>query len=293
MADPLRRRENKGGNELGNATDFFARGGYTGAKQRRLAVTNYWILIFLFRFLVDLFLILGADRMAGFSTEPVGAVLGALTGGIFALGCVIPGFSFLGNPLWRWICLLLVCLFAFGLNRSSISRGVLYLLLSLALEGLVNYGNDRREVSILFGGALYLLCRLGFRKNGLGKSYVNINLAYSGKHYDIIALKDTGNLLTDPVTGENVLVAGADVGCQILGLPENAFRDPAGTLAMAKVPGMRLIPYRSIGESGGLMLALRFRDAKVGNRVRDVLVAFAPEVIGRGEGYRMLTGGTI
>ena len=80
---------------------------------------------------------------------------------------------------------------------------------------------------------------------------------------------------------------------ELLGLTEHQLAHPVETLARGSVPGLRLIPYHSVGRSGGMMLALRMKDASVGKTRGDVIVAFAQEEIGRGEMYRMLTGGAI
>ena len=107
----------------------------------------------------------------------------------------------------------------------------------------------------------------------------------------VIALKDTGNLLRDPLTGEQVLVAGADVGMKLLDLTEEQLRAPLETMASGVISGMRLIPYHAVGQPCGMLLAVRFCDAKIGKNVAQPLVAFAPDRIGQGAMYQMLTGG--
>lgn len=250
---------------------------------------SYLYFLFAMNFLVELLLLLGTNRLVGFPPELGRATLGALLGAIHAVACMLPGFSFLGNALWRWCRFFLTVVLVFGLNRSALSRGAVYLLLCLALEGIAAGAGEGKEAALLFwGGGVYLLCRAGY---GGGREYVDVELTYRGATHSVLALRDTGNLLRDPVTGEGVLVAGADVGSRILGLPEGDFRDPVEVLE--KVPGLRLIPYNTIGQEGSMMPAARFRNARIGKGRRDVLVAFAPEIIGRGEGYQMLTGGAL
>ena len=62
-------------------------------------------------------------------------------------------------------------------------------------------------------------------------------------------------------------------------------------MARQKQPGLRLIPYASVGQRGGLLLAMRFRDVKLGGKDGSALIALAPEPIGRGEGFQALAGG--
>ena len=113
------------------------------------------------------------------------------------------------------------------------------------------------------------------------------------RRINLIALRDTGNNLRDPISGESVLVAGADVAEKLLGLTSWQLAHPVETLASGAVPGVRLIPYHAVGQPGGLLVALRFQRAKIGNTFANPLVAFAPEVLAGGEVYQMLTGGAI
>ncbi len=77
------------------------------------------------------------------------------------------------------------------------------------------------------------------------------------RQMQLIALRDTGNTLRDPLTGEQVLVAGADVGEKLLGLTAQQLRNPVETVAQSTLRGLRLIPYRGVGQPGGMLLAVR------------------------------------
>ena len=77
------------------------------------------------------------------------------------------------------------------------------------------------------------------------------------------------------------------------GLTAQQLAHPVETAASGVITGLRLIPYHAVGQPGGMLLALRFRDAKIGNAQAQPLVAFAPERIARGEMYQMLTGGAV
>ena len=145
---------------------------------------------------------------------------------------------------------------------------------------------------ILAAAGLWALCRFGVGTVG-EQTYVPVTLRREGRELKVLALRDTGNTLRDPITGEPVLVAGADVAQELLGLTEYQLVHPVETLACGTVPGLRLIPSHSVGRSGGMMLALRMKDATVGKNRGDVIVAFAQENIGQGEMYRMLTGGAV
>lgn len=250
--------------------------------------------VMILNFLVDLLLILGTNRLTGYPPGYRRAMLAAGLGAIYAGAAFVPGFRFLGSVFWRIMFLGLISMLAFGLDLSAVRRGAIFLLLSMALGGIAS-GIGLPD----FGGLcicallLWLLCRMGFAGGAGQREYVQVQLRWNGRRVQLLALKDSGNLLRDPLTGESVLICGADVGEELLGLSRSCFSDPAATLASGAIPGLRLLPYRTVGQTGTMMLALRLKGAVIGGRRSDPLVAFAPQEIGTGTCYRMLTGGNV
>lgn len=249
--------------------------------------------VMVLNFLVDFLLLLGTNRLSGFPPGYKRTAAAAALGGIYGGVCMLPEFHFLGSTLWRLVFLALMAMAAFGINRSALPRGAVFVLLSMALGGIAS-GIEMVDFWALCicAALLWMLCRIGFRGQTGGREYVPVELNWQGKQIKLLALKDTGNTLRDPLTGEPVLVCGADVGEELLGLPRSCFSDPASTLASGTIPGMRLVSYHAVGQPGGMMLALRLKRVKIGEQYADPLVAFAPQEIAKGEVYRMLTGGT-
>ena len=252
----------------------------------------YLDLVIILNFLVDFLLLVGTNRLAGYPNGIKKCLAAGALGGFYAGACFLPGFQFLGNGLWRTVCLLGMGGIAFGWSRSGLQRGAVFLLLSMAMGGIAT-GLNVEGFWTLAGAAagIWLLCRMGFR--GGQKEYVPVELSWNERRMSLIALRDTGNNLRDPITGESVLVAGADVAEKLLGLTAHQLAHPVETLTTVSVPGIRLIPYHAVGQPGSLMVAVRFQGAKIGNTYADPLVAFAPEVLARGDVYQMLTGGAI
>ena len=88
-----------------------------------------------------------------------------------------------------------------------------------------------------------------------------------------------------------MLVIGADAAEKLTGLTRMQLEDPLDTVAKRSLPGLRLIPYRAVGQPAGLLLALRLKNVQVGDRRETAVVAFAPERIGIHEGFQALMGG--
>lgn len=253
-------------------------------------MTTYLNGVFLLNFLVDFFLLLGAGRLCACPVKWYRAALGALLGGIYSAVCLFPGFSFLGNLLWRMVSLVAMAVIAYGLIRSALRGALVYALLSFALGGVVMGMGKGGAVSILSGaGVLFLLCFFGFRGKNLVSDYVPVELYYGQRRCIITALRDTGNMLRDPVTGQQVLVIGADVAARLTGLTRQQLRQPVES--MGALPGLRLIPYRSVGCSNGFLLALRLPRMKIGTWQGSGLVAFAPEDFSPEGSYQALIGG--
>ena len=254
----------------------------------------YLDLVIILNFLVDFLLLLGTNRLSGFPLGVKRASLAAALGGAYSGACMLPGFRFLGNTLWRLVSLGLIGSIAFGWNRSAVKRSGVFILLAMALGGIaMSVGRGDFLTLVLAAAGVWLLCRLAFGDGVGDREYVPLQLTYGGKTASLIALRDSGNTLRDPITGEQVLVIAADVAAKLTGLTEAQLRSPLETLARRPVPGLRLIPYRAVGQSGGMLLALRFDDVKIGSRRQSAIVAFAPEGLGREGMYQALTGGAL
>jgi len=116
-----------------------------------------------------------------------------------------------------------------------------------------------------------------------------VELSYGDKRVQLTALRDTGNTLRDPVTGRQVLVVDASTAGKLTGLSVQQLKKPVESVTA--LPGLRLIPYRAVGQAGGLLLALKIPQAKIGSWQGSALVAFAPEGLGSDGTYQALTGG--
>lgn len=254
----------------------------------------YADLVFLLNFLVDFLLLTGTNRLAGYPINWKRSLLAALLGGVYGAVCLVEELRFLGNVLWRGTSLAMISVAAFGWNKSAVSRGILFSFLSMALGGIA-----MSVRSSGFGGIIFcavcalLLCFAGFRGRAGQATYVLVELKLNGRKKRIMALCDTGNTLKDPITGQQVLVAGPNTAWEFTGLTSKQLRCPIETMAEAPFPGLRLIPYRAVGQSAGMLLAVRFDELKIDGKTASPLVAFAPEQIGKGDVYEALAGGIL
>ena len=107
----------------------------------------------------------------------------------------------------------------------------------------------------------------------------------------LLALRDTGNTLRDPITGKQVMVINLEAASKLTGLTRQQLQAPLETIAKRPIAGLRLIPFHTIGQGSGMMLAMAFEDVIVNGRKERSVVAFAPENFGEKGVWQALVGG--
>lgn len=253
-------------------------------------MSAYTDVVMLLNFFVDWLLLMGTNRLCGRPLSAGRAALGGIIGGLYAGACMRPELVFLGSFLWRIVFLILMALLAYGFRVDTLRRGTVFVLLNMAMGGIVYcLGTDSLWSLTGAAGILCALCILGFRGSFGRTPYVNVELTYKGKNLKLTALQDTGNTLCDPVTGSPVLVVDSTTAVQLTGLTPDQIEKPLEN--MEALPGLRLIPYRAVGTENGLMLGLRLKDVRIGSWKGSRVVAFAPGRLSTEGEYQALTGG--
>lgn len=249
----------------------------------------YLDLFMLLNFGIDYLLLSGTERLSGGSPDRKGILLASSLGAIYSGGCLGPGFSFLGNHLWRIVFLGLMSILAFGVRGYAWRKTGVFLILSMALGGLAELvGRGKLWNLFLCGCVLWLLCRSAFG-SGFGRHLVPLEIRLGERRLCMTALKDTGNTLLDPVTGEHVLVIGGPQAQTLTGLTREQLKEPMDTLMQNPRKGLRLIPYHAVGQQG-MLLGMRIQDVWWEGKKRSSVVAFAPDDLGAGE-FQALLGG--
>lgn len=241
------------------------------------------LVVMLMVFTVNVLLLVASGRLLGAGTHPLRLLAGGLLGTMFSGLGMVPGFHFLNGILWRLCALILSALLAYGLSRETLPKMLLFVLLHLSLSGIT--GSKKELISGLMGAA-----GIGFACLAIGKrrELIPVELTYGNQTLHLTALRDTGNTLRDPVSGKPVLIVDAEIAQKLTGLDRTALGDPVAALSTR--PGLRLIPYRTIGNTG-FLLAVSIPGAKIGNRQGSAVVALSPQSLGNR--YQALTGGTL
>lgn len=278
--------------------------------------------LFLLNALVDYLLLLGAARLAGEPLRRWRFGAGAVLGGLYAVALFLPGMTFLSHPLCRAASVVLMLLAAYGGSRRLLRQAVIFLALTCALgggvvaigllggEGLslgtqgVFYSHLDLKIVLLSAAVCYGVLALTFQR--LGKhtapsgELVTAKLTLGERSVELTVLVDTGNTLSDPITGQPVMVAeGTSLNSLFPGghSPGPAdLREPVrglNRLSTGEWKGrFRLLPYRAVGVDRGLLLALRVDRLEVNGADQGaLLVALSPTPVSDGGGYRGLISG--
>ena len=246
------------------------------------------MLVGLLAFAVNILLLLSTSHVCCVKIHPVRMLLTAILGGVHAGACMYPGLGFLGAYYWRVVVLCAMGLTAFDLK---VRPAAVYMLMNIAVSEGFSCVYDGTMGEVFFSAAaVALLLIVGKRidPDAAQEHRCIISIPAPNGEITVTALCDTGNMLSDPLTGRSVLVVSSEVAHK-LGVGKTQLDDPVGTVS--NYPGYRLIPYHGVG-GGGLLLAKKYNNVRIGDKTERVLVAFSPNEIGKGYGFQALIGGT-
>lgn len=273
--------------------------------------------LFLLNAVIDYLLLLASARLAGEPLHRLRFALGALLGGGYAVALFLPGMGFLYHPLCRIAAAVLMVLTAFRKSQRLLRQVLIFFALAcafgggvlavgllggrgLTLGGGVFYSSLDLKIVLVSAAGCYGMLTLLFHRWGrhsLQRGELEpITLRLLEREVTLTALRDTGNTLTDPVSGQPVLVADGESLRELFppgSAPEREdSENPVEALERLnhRWPGrFRLLPYRAVGVDCGLLLAVRVDQVRMDGQVKNgVLVAISPNPVSDGGSYQVL-----
>lgn len=275
--------------------------------------------LFLLNFVVDYLLLLCAGRLAGEVLHRGRLALGAGLGAAYAAAIFFPGMGFLLHPLCKVGVGILALMIGYGGSRRLLRVCLMFFAVSaafgggifalellggrgLTLKNGIFYSAMDLRLILLSAAGCYVLLTLLFQRSARHgcRELVPAELTLAGRRVTLTALVDTGNTLTDPLTGRPVMVVE---GASLAPLfppgqaPDSAIlRDPVGAIEhYSAQPGWRgrwrLLPYQAVGVECGMLLALQVDRAVIDAEDHGaLLVALSPTGVSDGGGYSALIG---
>lgn len=270
--------------------------------------------------LLNYLLLLGSARLAGEPLHRVRILLAALLGGGYAALVFLPGLEFLSTWICKAAVAVLMVLVGLGSSRRLFRQIVIFFALSFGLGGgifavsllggrglhLANgflYSGVDLKVVLLAAAGCYVVTTVVLRgigrRSAVGGEVVPVEIEAHEKQSCFTALRDTGNTLSDPVTGRGVLVVDWDVvlplferGC---GPQRHEVANPVQALSALNTGVWKgrwgLIPYRAVGVECGMLLTLRpDRVVLAGRDHGRMCLALSPTPVSPNGSWRGLVG---
>lgn len=285
-------------------------------EQRRKQLTVIYLdTLFFLNFGLDSLLLAASRRLSGSGARGSRVLLAALAGACYASAVFCTGWEVLSHPAVRCMAAAgMVWLAAEG-RREWLRMLLLFVLLSCALaggillmqvtgigslsggKGFPTTGQDGRLL-LLCGAGEYALVGLAAGKGTKGETTA-VLLCCEGRRVMLRALKDTGNLLRDPVSGQRVLVAEYQ---RVRPLFPEKCRPKGEMLLQPEVhlaqlmenwepSRLRLLPFRAVGTKQGMLLAVRVDVMEVeGERRENQLVAVVDQRLSGDGSYQGVLG---
>lgn len=258
--------------------------------------TIYIDSLFILNLVIDYLLCLVSGRICGVILRRGRYLTAAFIGALYAVGMYLPGLEILKSPGMKLCLWLAMALCAFGKEERMLRCALAFAAVSAAFGGFIwaielsgGYpAFDMRTLVLSF-----VLCYGTFRIIFKGRAritelkHVKIELELSGNKAEFMALVDTGNRLTEPISGKRVMVvspaaiAGLFPGHEeLLDLEPVEFMERAHKEAPLR-GRFRLVAYSSLGGEG-LLCAFSPDRALIEGKEHEIMAAISENAAGDG-----------
>lgn len=280
----------------------------------------YLDLAFLLNCLTDALALYVTARLSGLQVRRGRLLAASLLGGTYGVLCMLPPLRGASAFFPQLAAAGALVWLAFGRRGAFLRQFLLFFMLSCTMGGALfafarlleeNGGLEllktlNWKVFFLAGGICYMLLSIVFRggaRHAVAGQLMRGWVELSGRRAVFTVLHDTGHTLTDGVAGDPVLIVERSAleplwtQAELSVLEKLEERGAAWCLERlsALSPGrFRLLPYRAVGVSAGVLLCFRAdRGALDGGELSRLTVAISPTAVSDGGGYAALWGGEV
>ena len=242
----------------------------------------YGDVLFIINFSMDFLALFLAGKIMHFKMSAWRVILGASLGALYGVCSLLFDFGAFLNQMITLGVMVLMCAvaFHFGSMKSFLATTVLYAGISMLIGGImtaafvklgryqtyISIGGDIHTVYgdlpvwlfVLLAGAsagfTWLIGALLRRRRGVHSC--EIRLAFDGVESELSCLVDSGNLLTDPLSGTPVIFVKA---ASARFLPDDllmAMTDGIASLDVHTIKRLRLIPSKTVSGNGMMVAAV-------------------------------------
>lgn len=288
----------------------------------------YVDVLFLFNFVINYLLLLTTKKLCKNPSKPWRLSLGAFTGSVYAVLMFFPSLAIYYTVLaklvfssililislritkWKEFMRTLLIFYAVNFLYAGAAFGLFYFTdfgstIGAVVSNGIFYIDLPLGMVLLTSACAYLLIwlcnRIYATKMARCGKYYDICIRFHGNQANLHALLDTGNSLTDPLTGKPVIVAEFSSIRQLFGedITEIFSRHQNDEMGLVSVmlgqehasTNFRLIPFSALGKENGLLLAFVPDGVDVLTEeltVKDVLIGVYNNKLSKNEEYRAL-----
>ena len=216
----------------------------------------------------------------------------AVLGGVYAVAVFLPGLSWLAHPLCELCAAGFMGLLAFGGEEKLFRCCAAFLAVSASFGGaawavcIQSSGGgtpDIRLLAAVFLGSYAVLTLLSYTRRRRAREHrVGVTLALGPRRASFTALEDSGNCLTDPLTGDRVMLVSPAALRPLFPGQEALLELGAVELVQNAAPRrFRLLRCGSVG-GPALLAAFRPDTLTVDGEKRSLLVAVSEHAKGDG-----------
>lgn len=254
-----------------------------------MKIQVYADILFLINFCMNYVVLILCKKLLHVETKQWKIILAAVLGGVYSVCIFYPTLEVLYTVLFKLGISFVMVIISFPVKKIKdmlMRIGTFYIVnfvlggACMALFYLTDVGG--KTSAIVKNGAFYLklpmwilLCSTTgvyimitavtrFLKNRHGRQKYDVTIALSGEKIEVRGFLDTGNCLTEPMSGKPVLVAAWSVLKELF--PVGCTRE---NFAMYIPPErLKMIPYKTVGKEKGVLWAIRvdyvqFSDKKI------------------------------
>ena len=253
----------------------------------------YADMLFVLSVFTDYLLLLVTARFCSLRLRRWRYLAAAMLGGVYAVAVFLPGMTWLAHPLCELCAAGFLGLIAFGGEEKLFRCCAAFLAVSASFGGAawavcMQYpGRDVSNPGLLIGVFLVsyaVLTLLSYTRRRRARQHLAaVTLALGPQSASFTALEDSGNCLSDPITGDKVMLASPAAL-----LPLFPGQTALLSLSAVELVQCRAMPCRfrllQCGSVGGTALLAAFRpDAvTVDGEERPLLVAISGAATGDG-----------
>jgi stage II sporulation protein GA (sporulation sigma-E factor processing peptidase) len=271
--------------------------------------------LFVINLVIDYIALLVSAKICAAAAPRLRLLAAAVFGALYAVAAVLPFGAFLDNPFLKLAAGALMVVAAFAGQPRLLRLMLVFFAVSAAFGGAVMAASllgggrgwvllpvDMRLLAAAFAVS-YVILTLVFRRSARHRLgvIVPLTLRHGDREVNVKALRDTGNALTDPMSGRPVIVAGIGDIRPLLSPPVSRtvaqLREKDAVQVLETLSrmdhGMRfqLVPYSAVGTAGGVLLAFKPDEVVVdGKKNTGMLLALSPNSVSDGGNYSALLG---